>query len=101
ISNWSTKDQASLITQSETDGIGTAVPRESLTGDMALLKLDELHFSAFVASTGVEGEEGYIAEIPEGQFYGDVDYECFDDTTIHDELDTLVWTDEPSEGGEI
>ena len=83
ISNWSSKDQPALHTQSEADGIGVAQAVESLTGDLALLKLDESHF-----------ESG-------GQFFEDADYECFTKEEISDEIDTLVWTDTPSEGGEI
>jgi len=83
VKNWSSKDQPSLIAQSELDGIGKCVPTESLTGNMAFLELDESHF-----------EEG-------GQFFGDADYEVFDNVGIKEEIDTLEWTLEPSEGGEI
>ena len=83
VQNWSSKDQAMLIAQSEADGIGKCVPTESLTGNMAFLELDETHF-----------EEG-------GQFFGDADYETFDVVGIKEEIDNLVWTETPSEGGEI
>jgi hypothetical protein len=75
ISNWSTKDQKALIAQSEADGIGKAVPRLSLINDKALLKLDE-------KSIGVD-MVGYTKE------------------EIGEQMDTLEWTEEPSEGGEI
>lgn len=83
ISNWSTKDQAALHAESEADGIGKAQARLSLTGDMALLSMGEARF-----------EEG-------GNHFGDADFQVFTLDEIKEELDTPVWSEEVSEGGQI
>lgn len=77
IENWSTKDQASLIAESELV-VGNAMPQESLQNDMALLKFDE-----------------------ESSVFDDVDITAYPKEEIGNQLDTLDWTTEPSEGGEI
>jgi hypothetical protein len=73
VSNWSRQNKRDLIELSESDGIGTCVPRESITGDMALIELDDSHF-----------EEG-------GQFYDNADYEVFDEDRIKREINTSAW----------
>jgi hypothetical protein len=75
ISNWSSKNQAALIAQSSSDIVGNAQPRESLTDNKAVLKLDESHVVA--------------------------DMIAYDLEEVLEELDSLVWTDTPSGGGEL
>lgn len=83
ISNWSNKDQAEHIAWSESDGIGVAQPTLALTTDKAILELDSSRFEA------------------EGNLFENPDYQLFDNEGIKEEKDSLEWTDEPSEGGEI
>ena len=77
IQNWSTKDQEALIAESE-QVVGVANPRLSLQNDMALLKFDE-------SSTVLN----------------DADITAYTREEVLVELDTLDWTDTPSQGGEI
>lgn len=75
INNWSERNQEELIAQSASDLGGVAVPRLSLSGDMAILKMNEENIP--------DNATGY------------------DRVEIREVLDTLDWTETPSEDNEI
>lgn len=83
IQNWSSKNQQALINQSSLDLNGVAAPVESIRNDMAMLEFDD------------ENSESIV------DISNDADLEAFTLEQIREELDTLDWKEDPSEGGEI